>query len=224
METGTDMLKTIDCRRNNKKEAVATALPEIDHRQWLVMEAQSTDEFEPVPFTSSYKRVGIDLPDNEWEGAPTSNGFSVFKRDVSSKGSLNHYEHFQLIVQVEAPGIIFNCNFKDADKTWVIVKIASCRQDILRLKREAYGLFLYPGPYFDTSFGALLLEDKGFSLAQYYSESPIRFTLSLDQSIKFRSLLNKLHDEGIVHGSLTRKSLVINRNQVYPMDVSTKKQ
>ncbi|KAG5723639.1 hypothetical protein E4T56_gene18217 [Termitomyces sp. T112] len=89
---------------------------------------------------------------------------------------------------------------------------------------RAYGLLLYPGPYFNTSFGALLLEDKGFSLAEYFSESPIRFTLSLDQSIKFRSLLNWLHDEGIVHGSLTRKSLVLNRNQLYPMDVSIKKQ
>ncbi|KAG6897705.1 hypothetical protein C0992_012174 [Termitomyces sp. T32_za158] len=188
METGTGVLKAIDCRRNSNQEAVATLLSEIYHRQWLVIQAQSTDELKAAPLRlpfcmDPYKRVGIDLPEDEWEGAPTSKSFGAFKEHFLSKDSLSHYEHFQLIAQVdhlqgqdtyrakvEVPGIIFNRDFRNAEKPWVIIKKASCRQDILRFKRE--------------------------------------------------SLLSKLHEEGIVHGNLTWKSLVVNRSEPHSMDVS----
>ncbi|KAG6878277.1 hypothetical protein C0993_009635 [Termitomyces sp. T159_Od127] len=200
MESGTDALKAIDCRRNNNQEAVATLLSEIYHRQWLVIQAQSTEESEPAPLRlpfSTYKRVGIDLPEDEWEGAPTSKSFGAFKEHFLSKDSLNHYEHFQLIAQVdhqgqgtcrakvEVPGIIFNRNFGNVDKPWVIIKNASCRQDILCFKREydflqelgiiffqtvpkAYGIFISPGPSFAASSGVLVLEDNGFLSPKCY--------------------------------------------------------
>ncbi|KAG6870519.1 hypothetical protein C0992_013136, partial [Termitomyces sp. T32_za158] len=92
--------------------------------------------------------------------------------------------------KVEIPGVNYPKNFKEVDKPWVILKSAFTREDIYLLENESkvydalnqghvwsipkkIGFFLSMDPSNkDANFAALLLEDKGDSLAFMKASSP----------------------------------------------------
>ncbi|KAG6877267.1 hypothetical protein C0992_010401 [Termitomyces sp. T32_za158] len=148
--------------------------------------------------------------------------------------------------KVEIPGVNYPKNFKEADKPWIIVKNAFTREDIFLLENESkvydslneghvwsipkkFGFFLSMDPSNrDANFAALLLEDKGDSLAYMKANSPgMKFRVTRREKfvfsravltnlmliqpsirVKFHSLLRKIHDAGYLHGKLTKDSLL----------------
>ncbi|KAG6828724.1 hypothetical protein H0H87_001068 [Tephrocybe sp. NHM501043] len=87
--------------------------------------------------------------------------------------------------KLEIPGVKYRGGFTHADKPWIIVKNASSYEDIVRLENESkvydvlhsaqipsiarkFGFFISMDPSnLDATFAALLLENKGISLAQH---------------------------------------------------------
>ncbi|KAG6885894.1 hypothetical protein C0993_008413 [Termitomyces sp. T159_Od127] len=129
--------------------------------------------------------------------------------------------------KVEIPGVKYPKNFKEADKPWIILKNAFTKEDIFLLENESkvydalneghvwsipkkFGFFLSMDPSNkDANFAALLLEDKGHSLAYMKNNSPrMKFRVTRREKIKFHSLLRKIHDAGYLHGKLTKNSLL----------------
>ncbi|KAG6910047.1 hypothetical protein DXG01_013493 [Tephrocybe rancida] len=149
--------------------------------------------------------------------------------------------HGQLIcrAKLEIPGVVFNANFKARDGPWVILKNALHREEILQLERESrilewldymgfkhlpnvFGFFTFMDSLVpDASFGALLMEDKGISLQQLRleSESNKPFCVTEAQKDRFVSLLKDIHKLQILHGNLSRKSLLFQRDNHSSLDV-----
>ncbi|KAG6887268.1 hypothetical protein C0992_013063 [Termitomyces sp. T32_za158] len=119
--------------------------------------------------------------------------------DISTFFEVHAQESFHGLricrAKLEIPGINYPKNFKEADKPWIILKNAFTAKDIFLMENESkfydamkeahvesiptkFGFFLSIDPTNrDANFAALLLENKGYSLAQMKAFSP---------SMKFR--------------------------------------
>ncbi|KAG6902255.1 hypothetical protein C0995_002627 [Termitomyces sp. Mi166 len=106
--------------------------------------------------------------------------------------------------KLEIPGVNYPKNFKEAEKPWIILKNAFTTDDMFLLENESkvydvlneahvwsipkkFGSFLSMDPSNkDANFAALLLEDKGYSLAHMKAISPgMKFRVTRREKLVF---------------------------------------
>ncbi|KNZ75775.1 hypothetical protein J132_01620 [Termitomyces sp. J132] len=108
--------------------------------------------------------------------------------DVTSFFELHAEDSFHGLricrAKIEIPGIIYPRNFKEADKPWTILKNASTTKDIFLLENESK-VYDVLNEASDANFAALLLEDKGDSLAHLKTISPgMEFHVSRKEKLR----------------------------------------
>ncbi|KAG6902032.1 hypothetical protein C0995_005365 [Termitomyces sp. Mi166 len=202
------------------------------YRQW----AFATYNIGPSESDVAFELEESHLHDEHNRLLPTLESDPIFDQPIEFKDLFQviAQESFHgqniCVAKVEIPGASFHTNrFTDADKPRIILKNASRPKDIFRLSLEykvtdalrkegftnvpePYGFFLSLDPaHPDASFAALLLEDKGISLAEIRSKmSPRRFIVTPQQQSFFKLVLSRIHEQGILHVNLTARSLLFN--------------